>query len=103
DLVVGGTALFLLAPLLGLVALVIRVVDGGPVFFWQTRIGLAGRPFQLIKFRTMERGAEDRLEELMPRNEIRGAAFKVTDDPRVTRSGGGLRAGRRDEAPQLWH
>ena len=74
-------------------------MDGGPVFFRQTRIGLAGRPFQLIKFRTMERGAEDRFEELMSRNEIRGPAFKVTDDPRLTRTGGVLRAASFDELP----
>ena len=103
DLVVGGTALVLLSPLLGAVALLIRVVDGGPILFRQTRIGQSGRPFQLIKFRTMERGAEDRLEELMPRNEIRGPAFKVTDDPRLTRTGGVLRAASLDELPQLWN
>jgi lipopolysaccharide/colanic/teichoic acid biosynthesis glycosyltransferase len=103
DLVVGGTALVLLTPLLGVVALVIRMVDGGPVLFRQTRIGLAGRPFQLIKFRTMERDAEDRLDELMARNEIHGPAFKVTDDPRLTRTGRVLRAASIDELPQLWN
>ena len=103
DLVVGGTALVLLTPLLGVVALVIRVADGGPVIFRQTRVGLAGRPFQLIKFRTMERDAEDRLDELMARNEISGPAFKVTDDPRLTRTGRVLRAASIDELPQLWN
>jgi len=103
DLVVGGTALVLLTPLLGVVALVIRLADGGPVIFRQTRVGLAGRPFQLIKFRTMERDAEDRLDELMARNEISGPAFKVTDDPRLTRTGRVLRAASIDELPQLWN
>jgi lipopolysaccharide/colanic/teichoic acid biosynthesis glycosyltransferase len=78
-------------------------VDGGPVLFRQTRIGQAGRPFELIKFRTMVQGAEDRLEELMARNEIRGPAFKVTGDPRLTRMGGVLRAASIDELPQLWN
>src|SRR4029077_7172454 len=50
-----------------------------------------------------ERGAEDRLQELMPRNEIRGAAFKGTDDPRLTRGGGVLRGASGDELPPLWN
>jgi lipopolysaccharide/colanic/teichoic acid biosynthesis glycosyltransferase len=103
DVAVGGVALVLLAPLLTLVALLIRTVDGGPVLFRQTRVGLHGRPFQLIKFRTMERGAEGRLDELMARNEIRGPAFKVTDDPRLTRTGRVLRATSLDELPQIWN
>ena len=103
DVVVGGVALVLLAPLLGVIGFLIRIVDGGPVLFRQTRIGLRGRPFQLIKFRTMEPGAEDRLDELMARNEIRGPAFKVTDDPRLTRTGRVLRATSLDELPQIWN
>jgi len=103
DVVFGGVALVGLAPLLALVGLLIRVVDGGPVLFRQTRIGLHGRPFQLIKFRTMEPGAENRLDELMARNEIRGPAFKVTDDPRLTRTGRVLRATSLDELPQIWN
>jgi lipopolysaccharide/colanic/teichoic acid biosynthesis glycosyltransferase len=93
----------LLAPLLAFVGVLIRAVDGGPILFRQTRIGLDGRPFQLIKFRTMEAGAEDRLEELMARNEINGPAFKVTDDPRLTRTGRALRATSLDELPQIWN
>ena len=99
----GGLALVLLTPMLAAVACLIRVVDGGPVLFRQTRIGLHGRPFRLIKFRTMEPGAEDRLDELMDRNEIRGPAFKVTDDPRLTRTGRLLRATSLDELPQIWN
>ena len=99
----GGLALVLLTPMLATVACLIRVVDGGPVLFRQTRIGLHGRPFRLIKFRTMEAGAEDRLDELMDRNEIRGPAFKVTDDPRLTRTGRLLRATSLDELPQIWN
>jgi lipopolysaccharide/colanic/teichoic acid biosynthesis glycosyltransferase len=103
DVAVGWVALVLLAPLLAFVGLLIRAVDGGPVLFRQTRIGLNGRPFRLIKFRTMEPGAEDRLGELMARNEIRGPAFKVTDDPRLTRTGRVLRATSLDELPQIWN
>jgi len=103
DVAFGGVALVLLAPLLAFVGLVVRAVDGGPILFRQSRIGLHGRPFQLIKFRTMEPGAEDRLEELMARNEIRGPAFKVTDDPRLTRTGRILRATSLDELPQIWN
>ncbi|HLO36080.1 MAG TPA: sugar transferase, partial [Candidatus Deferrimicrobium sp.] len=62
-----------------------------------------GRPFEVVKFRTMIPDAEDRLDDLTSRNEIRGQAFKVTDDPRVTRTGRLLRALSLDELPQLWN
>jgi lipopolysaccharide/colanic/teichoic acid biosynthesis glycosyltransferase len=103
DVVVGSAAMVLLAPLLGAVGTLIGLVDGRPVMFRQTRIGLDARPFQLIKFRTMERGAEDLLDDLMDRNEIRGPAFKVTDDPRLTRLGRILRSTSLDELPQIWN
>ena len=103
DLVLGATALVLLSPLLGIVALTVRVVDGGPILFRQTRVGLHGRPFDVVKFRSMQHDAEERLDELQELNEIRGPAFKVTDDPRLTRTGRILRATSIDELPQVWN
>ena len=103
DVVLGAVSLILLVPIMALVALAVRRIDGGPVLFRQTRVGLHGRPFQVTKFRTMQRDAEERLEELQARNEIRGPAFKVTDDPRLTRTGRVLRATSLDELPQIWN
>jgi len=103
DLALGALALLVLAPVLAVIGLWIRLVDGGPVLFHQTRVGLHGRPFSVVKFRTMSPDAEERLEELRERNEIQGQAFKVTDDPRLTRSGRFLRATSLDELPQLWN
>ena len=81
----------------------IRRDDGGPVFFRQTRVGLHGRPFQILKFRSMAVDAEARLAELAAANEIDGHAFKVTDDPRITPIGRRLRRWSLDELPQLWN
>ena len=103
DLVVAVVGLVVLSPLLAFVAIWIRVRDGGPVLFRQDRIGEQGRPFHVVKFRTMSANAEERLGELEGRNEIRGQAFKVTNDPRVTRTGRVLRSLSLDELPQLWN
>ena len=103
DVVLGATALIILSPVMATVALAIRAIDGGPTLFHQTRVGLHGRPFQVAKFRTMLPDAEGRLDELQERNEIRGPAFKLTDDPRLTRTGRFLRATSLDELPQIWN
>jgi lipopolysaccharide/colanic/teichoic acid biosynthesis glycosyltransferase len=73
------------------------------VIFRQTRVGLHGRPFDVIKFRTMVPDAEALLTELEEQNEIKGHAFKITDDPRLTRVGRFLRATSLDELPQVWN
>ena len=99
----AALALIVLSPLLAILALWIRLMDGSPVFFRQTRIGEHGRPFEVVKFRTMILDAEDRLTELEEFNEIQGHAFKLTDDPRVTRTGRVFRALSLDELPQLWN
>jgi exopolysaccharide biosynthesis polyprenyl glycosylphosphotransferase len=103
DVAIAGGALVLLSPLLALIALRIRAIDGAPILFRQVRVGLHGRRFQLLKFRTMQRDAEDRLSELEEFNEIRGRAFKLTNDPRLSRTGGFLRRSGLDELPQLWN
>jgi exopolysaccharide biosynthesis polyprenyl glycosylphosphotransferase len=103
DMVVAGLALFIGLPILLGIALVIRLRDGAPVIFKQTRIGLHGRRFGMLKFRTMAVDAEQRLEELMQHSIVNGAAFKMTDDPRVTATGRFLRRTSLDELPQLWN
>ena len=103
DVVLSGAGLLVISPVLLGIALVVRRRDGSPVLFRQTRIGLHGRPFQVIKFRTMVPDAEAQLEALEAYNEILGHAFKVTDDPRLTRTGRWLRRTSLDELPQLWN
>ena len=103
DVVVAGLALIVGSPILAGIALSIRLRDGSPMLFRQTRIGLHGRRFEMLKFRTMSVDAERRLEELMQQSEINGAAFKMSNDPRVTASGRFLRRTSLDELPQLWN
>jgi exopolysaccharide biosynthesis polyprenyl glycosylphosphotransferase len=101
DLAVSAIGIIVLSPVLLAIAIAIVIDDGRPVFFTQERMGLHGRPFRVIKFRSMSRDAEARLAELEDRNEIQGNAFKITDDPRVTRLGQFLRRTSLDELPQL--
>jgi len=94
----------ILSPLLALVALAIRMIDGGPVFYRAKRIGKDGIPFECLKFRTMVPNAESLKQNLLPKNiHGKGITFKVKDDPRVTRLGRILRRWSIDELPQLWN
>jgi lipopolysaccharide/colanic/teichoic acid biosynthesis glycosyltransferase len=79
------------------------VKDGRPILFTQTRVGIHGRPFRMVKFRTMVREAEERYTEVEPLNGINGPAFKVRDDPRIAPWGRVLRRTSIDELPQLWN
>jgi exopolysaccharide biosynthesis polyprenyl glycosylphosphotransferase len=103
DAALAGLLLVGLSPLFAALALYIRWRDGSPVLFRQTRVGLNGRRFNLIKFRTMLPDAEQRQTEVAHLNEVRGRAFKATNDPRLTRSGPLLRRTGLDELPQLWN
>jgi len=103
DIALSSLALVLLSPVFVVVAVAVTVLDGRPVHFRQDRVGLNGRIFRVVKFRTMVRDAEERLAELEDRNEIRGHAFKLTDDPRTSRTGHFLRTTSIDELPQLWN
>ncbi|HET7677761.1 MAG TPA: sugar transferase [Candidatus Limnocylindrales bacterium] len=103
DVAISAAGLVVLSPVLLVVALWVRAADGPPVLFRQMRVGLHGRPFTLLKFRTMVPDAEARLSELEQHNEIRGNAFKLSDDPRLTRTGRFLRRTSLDELPQLWN
>lgn len=91
------------APLLGLIALAIRLDSPGKVIFHQTRVGTGGKLFEVYKFRSMREGAEAELEQLMELNEAEGHLFKIRDDPRTTRVGRFLRHTSLDELPQLWN
>jgi exopolysaccharide biosynthesis polyprenyl glycosylphosphotransferase len=103
DIVGSLTGLVLLSPILLGAAVAIRVRDGSPVLFRQTRVGLHGRPFTIHKFRTMIPDAEARLPEVAHLNERNGVTFKAADDPRITALGRTLRATSIDELPQLWN
>ncbi len=103
DIGASAAGLIVLSPLFALIAWRIRRHDGGPVVFRQTRIGLHGRPFRMLKFRSMEIGAEARQAELAEANELSGPVFKISDDPRITPIGRRLRRWSLDELPQLWN
>ena len=99
-----GTGLFLvLSPALALIALAVKRSSPGPVLFRQIRIGEDGRPFEMLKFRSMIADAEDRRVDLEADNEGNGVLFKLRKDPRVTRVGTVLRRYSLDELPQLWN
>jgi exopolysaccharide biosynthesis polyprenyl glycosylphosphotransferase len=101
DVVISGVLLALLSPLLAAIAVAIVVDSGRPVFFRQRRAGKEGEPFTMLKFRTMVVDAEQRLGELVDIAKLDQPAFKIPDDPRVTRIGRVLRRFSVDELPQL--
>ncbi len=101
DLFLTGLGTVIIAPFLGLVALAIKLDDRGPVIFRQTRVGLDGSTFTMLKFRTMHVDAEARVAELRAQHPGMGTMFKLADDPRVTPVGRLLRRFSIDELPQL--
>jgi exopolysaccharide biosynthesis polyprenyl glycosylphosphotransferase len=97
-------ALFVaLLPLLAVIAIAVRRSSPGPALFRQIRIGEDGRPFEMLKFRSMVTDAEDRRAQLEPSDEGNGVLFKIRDDPRITSVGALLRRYSLDELPQLWN
>ena len=104
DIVASGAALVFLSPLLGLIALLIKLDSDGRALYRQPRRGRLGSTFHIVKFRTMNIGAEQRRSEVLHMNEVDGPLFKIKGkDPRVTRVGGFLRRTSLDELPQLWN
>jgi exopolysaccharide biosynthesis polyprenyl glycosylphosphotransferase len=103
DFVAGSVLLVLSAPFVAAAALAIAATSRGPVFFRQTRCGLHGRRFDMLKLRTMAADAEAQLESLAHLNEMSGPVFKIRNDPRVTPVGAWLRRFSIDELPQLWN
>jgi exopolysaccharide biosynthesis polyprenyl glycosylphosphotransferase len=102
---VAGSAigLMILSPLFLVTTVAMRLMDNGPIFYGQTRVGLHGRPFTMWKFRSMVPDAHDRLDEVQHLNERSHITFKATNDPRITRIGQWLRRSSIDELPQLWN
>jgi len=101
DVTLALLALVALLPLLLSVALAIRLTSRGPVFFKQVRVGLRGRYFQMVKFRSMVVDAERLMATLKKDNEQTGPVFKMAHDPRTTRIGRFIRKHSIDELPQL--
>ena len=101
DIVISAAMLVVLSPLMLAAAFIIKMGDRGPVFFCQKRVGLNGRIFTLLKFRSMVVGAEKMLDELKDKNEMSGPVFKLKDDPRITSFGKLIRRYSIDELPQL--
>jgi lipopolysaccharide/colanic/teichoic acid biosynthesis glycosyltransferase len=104
DLVGSAAALFILSPLFVLIAILIKLEDGGPILFRQVRVGRHGRQFMMLKFRSMRIDAEARLKELLANNQHQGGVtFKIKGDPRITRVGKWIRKFSFDELPQFWN
>jgi exopolysaccharide biosynthesis polyprenyl glycosylphosphotransferase len=102
--IAGATAgLLLLLPAFAIIAALIKTGSPGPLFFRQTRVGLHGRHFEMLKFRSMVKDALQMREQLTARNERDGRAFKIRNDARITPIGRWLRKYRIDELPQLWN
>lgn len=103
DIVVSAVALVVLVPVFVLIAIAIAIDSRGSILHPMEWVGLRGRRFHGYKFRTMVRDAEARKLELMRFNEMTGPAFKMRDDPRITRVGRFLRRWSLDELPQFWN
>jgi exopolysaccharide biosynthesis polyprenyl glycosylphosphotransferase len=102
---IGGAAvgLAIAAPVIAIVAVLIRLDSPGPIFYSAERAGIKGRRFRCYKFRSMVANAEHLKPELRARNQRQGPIFKITDDPRITRVGRFIRRYSLDELPQLWN
>ena len=103
DIAGAGLLLLMTSPLMTLVALAIKLEDGGPVLFRQLRVGRKGEIFECLKFRSMVPDAEARLAALAELNEGAGPLFKMTNDPRITKVGRFIRRFSIDELPQFWN
>lgn len=103
DIVGSLVGLWFTALIFPFVAAAIRMESSGPVFFGQLRVGQNGRTFRCWKFRSMYPDAELRKQDLLARNEMQGAMFKIREDPRVTMVGRFIRRTSLDELPQFWN
>jgi exopolysaccharide biosynthesis polyprenyl glycosylphosphotransferase len=103
DVSVAGAMLILLAPAMGLLAILIKLDSPGPVFYSAPRAGRKGKPFLCHKFRSMVKDADGLKDGLRECNQRQGPFFKIADDPRITRVGRFLRRYSLDELPQLWN
>ena len=101
DIVLSGIALICLSPIFVITAIAIKLEDGGPAFFTQQRAGKDMKTFKMYKFRSMYVNADEKLKELLKDNEQTGHAFKIKNDPRITKVGKFIRKTSIDELPQL--
>lgn len=101
DIVMSAFALIVLSPVFLIVAIAIKREDGGNVFYSSTRLTKGGKEFKMYKFRSMCLNADQMLDSLMDQNEVNGPAFKIKDDPRITKVGKFIRKTSIDELPQL--
>ncbi|WP_408612054.1 sugar transferase [Limosilactobacillus pulli] len=101
DMIASLLALLLLSPLFLVIAVRIKLEDGGPVIYSQTRLGKNEKPFKMYKFRSMVQNADQIKQQLLDQNEVEGAMFKMKEDPRVTKTGKWIRKYSLDELPQL--
>lgn len=102
DVVLALAGLVLLAPVMLVLAIIVKATSPGPVFFEWRVLGRHARPFRGWKFRTMVNNAAELKSDILAFNEMSGPAFKMRNDPRVTRSGRWMRRYSLDELPQLW-
>jgi len=103
DIAGGSIGLLLSAPVILCAAIAIRIDSHGPIFFKQARIGENGKPFTMLKLRTMVDGADRMVMDVLHKSQLKGPAFKIPNDPRVTRVGRLLRRWSLDEIPQFWN
>ncbi len=103
DVVVAVCGLILATPILLLTAIAVKLDSPGPVFYRQPRLGKDGRPFIMLKVRSMTQDATQLQAALAQVNEAIGPVFKIRSDPRITRVGKFIRKASIDELPQLWH
>ncbi|HYG22386.1 MAG TPA: sugar transferase [Verrucomicrobiae bacterium] len=104
DVVCSALFLVLLSPVFLLIAILVKLEDGGPVFFAQRRVGQHGREFKMFKIRSMCMNAEAKMKELLDQNQHKdGVTFKIKNDPRITRVGRWLRKFSLDELPQFYN
>lgn len=103
DILSSGLALLVLSPVLLITAIAIKIEDGGPILYSADRWGKDLQNFRMHKFRSMSINAEEKLKELLKDSEMTGHAFKIKNDPRITRVGHFIRKYSIDELPQLWN
>ena len=103
DILSSGLAMLVLSPLLLITAIAIKLEDGGPVIYGAERWGKDLQNFRMYKFRSMIPNAESKISDLLKDSEMTGHAFKIKDDPRITRVGHFIRKYSIDELPQLWN
>lgn len=104
DVIGAVLGMTILSPVFLIIAIAIKLEDSrGPIIFTQVRVGKNGKYFKIYKFRSMRVNAEEELAKLKSQNDVKGAMFKLKNDPRVTRVGHFIRKRSLDELPQLYN